>query len=179
VATVLAGARVRQRIGTRVGQAQRVVQFAVSQQPGIGGDRGAAKFQQQTTVEIEPESAFSASPLGSPIAAPFDPLQAAEFYPKPPQRAQKHDFIRGMRAQRGEWGPGVYGAEAAARHYFHKSADALNPDEAVRLAAALPDPLGWSPRQPGRRLLARGAAIRANLPGVPVGLPLPCGAGRA
>jgi monofunctional biosynthetic peptidoglycan transglycosylase len=42
-----------------------------------------------------------------------------------------------------EWGPGVYGAEAAARHYFHKPADALNPEEAVRLAAALPDPLGW------------------------------------
>jgi monofunctional biosynthetic peptidoglycan transglycosylase len=27
-----------------------------------------------------------------------------------------------------EWGPGVYGAEAAARHYFHKPADALNQD---------------------------------------------------
>jgi monofunctional biosynthetic peptidoglycan transglycosylase len=75
-----------------------------------------------------------------------------------------------------EWGPGVYGAEAAARHYFHKPADALNPEEAVRLAAALPDPLGWSPRRPGRRLLARGAAIRAHLPGVPTALPLPCGA---
>jgi monofunctional glycosyltransferase len=77
-----------------------------------------------------------------------------------------------------EWGPGIYGAEAAARHYFHKGADALNLEEAVRLAAALPDPLGWSPRYPGRRLLARGAAIRANLPGVPSALPLPCGAGR-
>jgi monofunctional glycosyltransferase len=74
-----------------------------------------------------------------------------------------------------EWGPGVYGAEAAARHYFHKPADALNPEEAVRLAAALPDPLGWSPRRPGRRLLARGAAIRANLSGVPTARPLPCG----
>ena len=60
--------------------------------------------------------------------------------------------------------------------FFHKRADALNPEEAVRLAVALPDPLGWSPRRPGRRLLARGAAIRANLPGIPTGLPLPCGA---
>ena len=57
---------------------------------------------------------------------------------------------------------GLYGAEAAARHYFHKPADALNPEEAVRLAAALPDPLGWSPRA-GRRLLARGAAIHAAI----------------
>jgi monofunctional glycosyltransferase len=78
-----------------------------------------------------------------------------------------------------EWGPGVYGAEAASRHYFRKPAEALNPEEAVRLAAALPDPLDWSPRRPGRRLLARGAAIRANLPGVPAALPLPCGAGRS
>jgi hypothetical protein len=57
VATVLAGTRVRQLIGTRVGQAQRVIQLAVSQQPGIGGDRGTAKLQQQTAVEIEPQSA--------------------------------------------------------------------------------------------------------------------------
>ena len=75
-----------------------------------------------------------------------------------------------------EWGPGVYGAEAAARYYFHKPAGALNPEEAVRLAAALPDPLGWSVRRPSRRLLARGAAIRANMQGVPTALPLPCGA---
>ena len=78
-----------------------------------------------------------------------------------------------------EWGPGVYGAEAAAQYYFHKPADALNAEEAVRLATALPDPLGWSPHRPGRRLLARGAAIRANMPAVPTALPLPCGARRA
>src|ERR1700719_5273966 len=39
-----------------------------------------------------------------------------------------------------EWGPGIYGAEAAARHYFHKPAAALTIGEAVRLAAVLPDP---------------------------------------
>jgi hypothetical protein len=33
-----------------------------------------------------------------------------------------------------EWGPGIYGAEAAARHYFHKPAAALTIGEAVRLA---------------------------------------------
>jgi hypothetical protein len=55
-------------------------------------------------------------------------------------------------------------------------AEALNPEEAVRLAAALPDPLDGSPRRPGRRLLARSTAIRANMPAVPTALPLPCGA---
>ena len=58
VPTVLAGARISQPIGTRVGQVERVIQFAVSQQPGIGRDRGAAKLQEQTTVEIQPQSAL-------------------------------------------------------------------------------------------------------------------------
>ena len=44
-----------------------------------------------------------------------------------------------------EFGPGVYGAEAAARHYFGKSAAALAPREAAMLAAALPRPSQWHP----------------------------------
>ncbi len=39
-----------------------------------------------------------------------------------------------------EWGEGVFGAEAAAQHYFHKSAARLNPYEAARLAVMLPRP---------------------------------------
>ena len=85
VAAVLAGAHVRQRIGTRVGQTQRVTQLAVSQQPGIGGDRGPAKLQQQTTVEIEPQTALLCFTRRVPIAAPFDPPQATDFSPEPPQ----------------------------------------------------------------------------------------------
>lgn len=63
-----------------------------------------------------------------------------------------------------EWGPGIYGAEAAARYYFQKPAAALTIGEAVRLAAVLPDPLNWSPLRPTRRVLARNAAIYANMP---------------
>jgi len=44
-----------------------------------------------------------------------------------------------------EWGPGVFGAEAASRYYFGKSALALSPFEAVRLAAVLPNPLKYNP----------------------------------
>lgn len=40
-----------------------------------------------------------------------------------------------------EWGSGIYGAEAAARHYFEKSAAELSLDEATWLAAILPSPL--------------------------------------
>jgi hypothetical protein len=55
--TVLARARVRQCFGTSVGQVERVIQLAMSQQSGIGGDRRTAKLQQQTTVEIAPQRA--------------------------------------------------------------------------------------------------------------------------
>ena len=65
-----------------------------------------------------------------------------------------------------EWGPGIYGAEAAARHYFYKPAAALTIGEAVRLAAVLPDPLNWSPLRPTRRVLARSAGIYSNMPAV-------------
>jgi monofunctional glycosyltransferase len=44
-----------------------------------------------------------------------------------------------------EFGPGVYGAEAASRRYFGKPASALTEDEAAQLAAALPSPRAWHP----------------------------------
>jgi monofunctional biosynthetic peptidoglycan transglycosylase len=39
-----------------------------------------------------------------------------------------------------EWGEGVFGAEAAARHYYRKNAAQLSPYEAARLAVMLPQP---------------------------------------
>ncbi|HEU4729283.1 MAG TPA: monofunctional biosynthetic peptidoglycan transglycosylase, partial [Kofleriaceae bacterium] len=44
-----------------------------------------------------------------------------------------------------EWGDGVFGAEAAARHWFHHPAQTLSPAEAVRLAIALPNPRTRAP----------------------------------
>jgi len=44
-----------------------------------------------------------------------------------------------------EWGDGVFGAEAAARTWFHHPAAALSPSEAVRLAIALPNPITRAP----------------------------------
>jgi monofunctional biosynthetic peptidoglycan transglycosylase len=45
-----------------------------------------------------------------------------------------------------EWGPGVFGAEAAARYWFGHAAADLTAAEAARLAVALPNPLRRSPR---------------------------------
>ena len=44
-----------------------------------------------------------------------------------------------------EWGDGVFGAEAASRHWFGHSAQTLTPWEAARLAVALPSPLKRAP----------------------------------
>ena len=48
-----------------------------------------------------------------------------------------------------EWGNGVYGAEAAAQHYFHKGAANLGPGEAKTLAAILPRPKYYDRRRTG------------------------------
>jgi len=43
-----------------------------------------------------------------------------------------------------EWGDGIFGIEAASRHYFHKSASQLSSMEAARLASVLPNPIRFS-----------------------------------
>lgn len=47
-----------------------------------------------------------------------------------------------------EWGPGIFGAEAAARAYFHKSARELTEAEAALMAVALPNPRVRNPGVP-------------------------------
>lgn len=62
-----------------------------------------------------------------------------------------------------EMGERVYGAEAAAQAYFHKSASALTPQEAALLAGCLPNPRVMVPGAPNRRLRARQRMILARL----------------
>jgi monofunctional biosynthetic peptidoglycan transglycosylase len=64
-----------------------------------------------------------------------------------------------------EWGPGIYGAEAAARRHFGKSAAALSRREAALLAAALPNPLARSAGKPSRLHQRMAAALRLRVPG--------------
>ncbi|HSJ30938.1 MAG TPA: transglycosylase domain-containing protein [Longimicrobiales bacterium] len=64
-----------------------------------------------------------------------------------------------------ELGPGVFGAEAAARHYFGRSAADLTADQAAALAATLPHPLTSNPdRNPGR-MRSRKARILSYMGG--------------
>src|SRR5262249_9157218 len=62
-----------------------------------------------------------------------------------------------------EMGERVYGAEAAARHYFHKSASALAPREAALLAGCLPNPPAMRPGSPKQPLPWRHRLIPTRL----------------
>lgn len=54
-----------------------------------------------------------------------------------------------------EFGEGIFGVEAAARHYFKKSAYQLTPAEAARLAAVLPNPIRFNVNAPSSYVLQR------------------------
>ena len=58
-----------------------------------------------------------------------------------------------------EFGPGIYGVEAAAQAHFGKPARRLTPDEAARLAAILPNPRRWSVSKPGPYVRKRSAWV--------------------
>ena len=58
-----------------------------------------------------------------------------------------------------EFGPGIFGAEAAAQHYFGRSAANLGEMQAALLTAALPNPAGRDPGKPSRGVEARARAI--------------------
>jgi monofunctional biosynthetic peptidoglycan transglycosylase len=58
-----------------------------------------------------------------------------------------------------EFDRGVFGVEAASRHYFGVSAADLTPMQAARLAAVLPDPKGRSASEPSRFVRNRAASI--------------------
>jgi monofunctional biosynthetic peptidoglycan transglycosylase len=73
-----------------------------------------------------------------------------------------------------EFGPGVYGAEAAAQTYFKKPASALNRREAALLVAVLPSPLKWSVAKPGPYVLSRTGTIMARMLDVPDPAGDPC-----
>jgi len=61
-----------------------------------------------------------------------------------------------------EWGPGIYGAEAASRHWFHKSASRLSAMEAARLAAILPSGGRWRASGAGPYVVGRAYTIMAR-----------------
>lgn len=62
-----------------------------------------------------------------------------------------------------EWGEGVFGAEAAAQHYYRKPAAKLTPQEAARLAVMLPRPRYFEKLPNSSYLTERSAVIATRL----------------
>ena len=62
-----------------------------------------------------------------------------------------------------EWGDGIYGAEAAARTYFRKSAAEIGPSEAALLAGAIVNPRLLTPAHPTARLRRRQEMIMRRM----------------
>jgi len=80
-----------------------------------------------------------------------------------------------------EFGPGVYGVQAAAQEFFGKNAEDLTPLETSRLIAVLPNPRKWSAKRPGSYVQSRVDWIMVQIghgppvPEVPEGSELPPG----
>jgi monofunctional biosynthetic peptidoglycan transglycosylase len=62
-----------------------------------------------------------------------------------------------------EFGRGVFGAEAAARHYYHASAASLNASQAARLAVMLPNPRYYDKHRSSSYLARRTAVIQRRM----------------
>ena len=65
-----------------------------------------------------------------------------------------------------EWGEGVFGAEAAAQHYFNKPASRLSANEAARLAVMLPSPKFFEKRPGSPYVSGRASTIQARMSAV-------------
>lgn len=62
-----------------------------------------------------------------------------------------------------EWGDGVFGAEAAARHYYGVSARDIDPSQAARLAAMIPNPRFYDKNRHTRSLSRKAAIIEQRM----------------
>ncbi len=62
-----------------------------------------------------------------------------------------------------EWGNGIFGAEAAARHYYGVSAASLSPSQAAKLAAMVPNPRFYDKNRNARGLLRKAAIIQRRM----------------
>lgn len=110
--------------------------------------RGASTLSQQTAKNLFlwPGGGYFRKGLEAGLTALIETL-----WPK--------DRILEVYLNIAEFGPGIYGIEAAARAHFGKSAAQLNVGEAARLAAVLPSPRRWNARNPGPYVQSRTAWI--------------------
>ncbi|MDZ4792394.1 MAG: monofunctional biosynthetic peptidoglycan transglycosylase [Hyphomicrobiales bacterium] len=130
----------------------RAVEDAIKDAENGDIPRGASTITMQTAKNmfLWPEQTYLRKALEVPLAywmtAVWPKWRVAEIY-----------------LNIAEWGPGIFGAEAAARRHFGKSATDLSQSEALLLAAALPNPIRNNAAKPGPRLRNRAARLRGRV----------------
>lgn len=67
-----------------------------------------------------------------------------------------------------EWGNGVFGAEAAARHYYNTSAAQLGPEQAAKLAGMVPNPRFYDKNRGAPGLARKTEIILQRMPGAEI-----------
>jgi monofunctional biosynthetic peptidoglycan transglycosylase len=104
-----------------------------------GPSRGASTIPMQTAKNLFlwPSRSYLRKGLELPIALYIDLVWS--------KRRMMENYLNIA-----EWGEGIFGAEAAARHYFRKPAKALSRREAALLASALPSPFRRNAARPSR-----------------------------
>ena len=130
--------------GFEFGEIKLAMREALSGERGL---RGASTISQQLAKNL----------WLSPSRNPFRKLKEALLTRQLERHLSKRRILE-IYLNTVEFGPGVYGAEAAARYYFGKPASGLHEQEAAQLAAGLPRPLRWNPRSDSesyRRYAAR------------------------
>lgn len=134
--------------GIDLGELRGVVQDALAGEP----TRGASTITMQTVKNLYLWNgrSFIRKALELPLAVYFDLVLSKRR-------------IMEIYLNIAEWGPNIYGVEAAAQHYFNTSARNLSARQAALLTVALPNPIVRNPGkpQPGLRRLSRLIERRA------------------
>ena len=129
------------------------VKDAIKEGGGLGAVRGASTIPMQTAKNLYLWSgrSYVRKAIEVPLAALMSVLWS---------KARMMEVYLNV----AQFGPGIFGVEAASRYYFHKSAADLTRHEAVLLVAALPNPRFRNPARPSRRMLLVTRAVEQRLP---------------
>jgi monofunctional biosynthetic peptidoglycan transglycosylase len=117
-----------------------------------GPSRGASTIPMQTAKNLFlwPSRSYVRKGLELPVALYLDLIWSK------PRMMENYLNIA-------EWGEGIFGAEAAAQHYFGKPAKSLTIREAALLATALPNPIVRNPGRPTSRHRALAGRLMARM----------------
>jgi monofunctional biosynthetic peptidoglycan transglycosylase len=129
------------------------VREAVKEGGGLDGLRGASTIPMQTAKNLYLGTGRSF--VRKAVEVPLAYVMSALW----PKRRMMEVYLNVA-----QFGPGIFGAEAASQYYFHKSAADLTRHEAVLLAAALPNPRFRNPASQSRRALVIARAVERRMP---------------